>query len=60
MNTSRTLRSGRVCPRRRAMTLIEIIIGMAVVVIAILGIMSALVAASRMDETTAEQVRALN
>jgi len=42
------------------MTLIEIIIGMAVVVIAILGIMSALVAASRMDETTAEQVRALN
>jgi hypothetical protein len=42
------------------MTLIEIIIGLAVVVVAILGIMSALVAASRMDEATAEQVRALN
>jgi type II secretory pathway pseudopilin PulG len=42
------------------MTLIEIIIGLGVVVIALLGIMSALVSASRMDEATAEQVRALN
>jgi type II secretory pathway pseudopilin PulG len=42
------------------MTLIEIIIGLGVCVIAILGIMSALVAASRTDEATAEQVRALN
>ena len=45
---------------RRGMTLIEIIIGLGVVVIAILGIMSALVGASRIDEATAEQVRALN
>lgn len=46
--------------RRVGMTLIEIIIGLGVVVVAILGIMSALVAASRTDEATAEQVRALN
>lgn len=42
------------------MTLIEIIIGLGVVVVAILGIMSALVSASRMDEATAEQIRAKN
>jgi type II secretory pathway pseudopilin PulG len=42
------------------MTLIEIVISLGVVVIAILGIMSALVSASRVDEATAEQVRALN
>jgi type II secretory pathway pseudopilin PulG len=42
------------------MPLIEIIIGLGVVVMALLGIMSAMVSASRMDETTAEQVRALN
>ncbi len=53
--------SGRAAGRGDAgMTLIEIIIGLAVVVIAILGIMSALVSASRVDEATAEQVRALN
>ena len=42
------------------MTLIEIIIGLGVLVIAILGIMGALVYASRMDQATAEQVLALN
>jgi type II secretory pathway pseudopilin PulG len=45
---------------RRGMTLLEIIIGLGVAVVAILGIMSALVSASRMDEATSEQVRALN
>jgi type II secretory pathway pseudopilin PulG len=45
---------------RNGMTLLEIIIALGVVVVAILGIMSALVAASRTDESTAEQVRALN
>ena len=53
--------SGRAAGREDAgMTLIEIIIGLGVVVIAIIGIMSALVSASRVDEATAEQVRALN
>lgn len=42
------------------MTLIEIVIGLGVVVIALLGIMSALVSASRVDESASEQVRALN
>jgi type II secretory pathway pseudopilin PulG len=42
------------------MTLIEIIIGLGVLVIAVLGVMSALVSASRIDEATAEQVRAMN
>lgn len=48
-------------PRAAAgMTLIEIIIGLGVLVIAIIGIMSALVAASRVDQATAEQNRALS
>lgn len=55
-----TARAGRNGGARSGMTLIEIIIALGVVVVAILGIMSALVAASRMDEATAEQVRALN
>lgn len=54
MNTRANLR------REAGMTLIEIIIGLGVAVIALLGIMSALVSASRMDEATSEQVRALN
>ena len=42
------------------MTLLEIIIGLAVVVIGLLGVMAALVNAARMDQNTADQVRAMN
>ena len=44
----------------RGLTLLEIIIAMGILVVAIIGIMSALVSAIRVDEATAEQVRALN
>lgn len=44
----------------RGLTLLEIIIAMGILVIAIIGIMSALVSAVRVDEATAEQIRALN
>ena len=45
---------------RRGLTLLEIIIAMGILVVAVVGIMSALVSAVRVDEATAEQVRALN
>jgi type II secretory pathway pseudopilin PulG len=44
----------------RGLTLLEIIIAMGILVVAIIGIMSALVSAIRVDEATAEQIRALN
>jgi len=54
MRTSRRPRGDR------GLTLLEIIIAMGILVVAIIGIMSALVSAIRVDEATAEQVRALN
>ena len=48
-------------PRRdQGMTLLEIIIGLGVLVIAILGILGTIIGASRIDQATTEQIRAMN
>ena len=44
----------------RGLSLIEITVAFGIIVIALLGIMSALIQAMRTDEATAEQVRAMN
>jgi type II secretory pathway pseudopilin PulG len=44
----------------RGLTLLEITVAFGIIIIALLGIMSALIQAMRTDEATAEQVRAMN
>lgn len=44
----------------RGLSLIEITVAFGIIIIALLGIMSALIQAMRTDEATAEQVRAMN